>query len=74
MQRTLTIMVDEAVYRELHEQVGGAKISTFIEDLVRSHLITAGDVEEGYQAMAKDSGREREAAEWADALLADTSA
>lgn len=71
MQRTLTITMDESVYRELHEQVGQDKISRFIEDLVRPHLVTTADLEAGYQAMAEDSDREREAAEWADALLAD---
>ncbi|MBA2519323.1 MAG: hypothetical protein H0V24_06635 [Chloroflexia bacterium] len=75
MQRTLTITLDEAVYRELHEQVGQDEISSFIEKLVRPHLFTfnADDLEADYREMAADEDREREAAEWADGLIADAS-
>lgn len=73
MQREITITVDEEVYRELHEQVGQARISTFIEGLVRPYLFAENDLEAGYRAMAEDEDREREAAEWADALIADAS-
>ncbi|MDQ3693806.1 MAG: addiction module antitoxin [Chloroflexota bacterium] len=72
MQRTLTITVDETIYRELHEQVGQDKISSFIEALVRPHLVTAADLEAGYRAMAEDSDREREAREWAEGLIGET--
>ncbi len=54
MQRKLTITVDEQVYRGLHEQVGRGNISGFIENLVRPHIVTPADLEEGYRAMAAD--------------------
>lgn len=72
MQRKLTITVDEEIYQGLHEQIGRGKISGFIEDLVRPHLVTAADLEEGYRAMAADAEREREAEEWIEGLIEDS--
>ncbi len=72
MQRKLTITIDEQVYRGLHEQVGRGHISGFIEDLVRPHIATSSDLEEGYRAMAADEEREREAGEWSEGLIGQT--
>ena len=70
VHRKLTITVDEEVYRELHQQVGRGNISRFIEALVRPHLVTASDMEDGYRAMASDADREQDAADWAEGLIA----
>ena len=60
MQRKLTITVDEAVYEGLARIVGRGRISRFIEDLVRPHVLGAR-LEDGYRAMAADLERERDA-------------
>ncbi len=70
MQKKLTITVDEEVYNGLHRVIGRRRISQFIEDLVRPHVIGA-DLESGYQAMAADEAREAEALAWSEALLGD---
>lgn len=70
MQKKLTITVDEYVYEGLHKVIGRRRISQFIEDLVRPHVI-GSDIEAGYAAMAADEARESEAEEWVDALSED---
>jgi predicted CopG family antitoxin len=70
MQKKLTITVDEEVYEGLHKHIGRRKISQFIEDLVRPHVI-GSDLEAGYIAMAADEAREAEAEEWVDAFSED---
>ncbi len=70
MQRKLTITVDEAVYEGLARLVGRGRISRFIEDLVRPHVL-GEHLEEGYKAMAADAARERDAAEWINGLAGD---
>ncbi|MGN6564345.1 MAG: addiction module antitoxin [Thermomicrobiales bacterium] len=72
MQRKLTITIDEAIYDGLHEQIGRGHISSFIEDLVRPHLLTAADLEAGYREMAADEAREAEAREWSERLVGET--
>ena len=72
MRKKLTITVDEQVYQGLHEVVGRHRISRFIEDLVRPHVLAA-DLEVAYQAMAQDERREAEALEWAEATFGDLS-
>lgn len=69
MVRKLTITVDEEVYDGLRNVVGRRRISRFLNDLARPHVV--GDLAEGYRAMAQDEAREREAAEWTEALTAD---
>ena len=70
MKTKLTISLDEAVYDGLRTLVGRGRISKFIEDLVRPHVL-AGQLDAGYRAMAADAAREREAREWIDALASD---
>jgi predicted CopG family antitoxin len=67
----LTITIDEDVYQSLQEQIGADNISKFIEELVRPYLVNDRDLEEGYQAMAADRARERDAQEWSDSLIGD---
>jgi hypothetical protein len=66
MQKKLTITMDEKVYEGLYKTIGPRKISKFVEDLVRPHVITL-NLESAYAEMAKDKKRELEALEWADA-------
>ena len=70
MQKKLTITVDEAIYEGLCRIVGPQRISQFIEDLVRRHVID-GDLSAGYARMAADAAHEAEAEEWCEALIAD---
>lgn len=70
MHRKMTITLDEAVYEGLHRMVAPRKISQFIEDLLRPHVLDAA-LEEGYRAMAADQEREHEAQEWCNALAPD---
>jgi predicted CopG family antitoxin len=70
MHKKMTITLDEAVYEGLHRAVGRRKISQFIEDLVRPHVVDAS-LDEGYRAMAADEAREAEAMQWCNALAGD---
>lgn len=70
MHRKMTITLDEAVYEGLYRTVGKRRMSQFIEDLVRPHVLDTA-LDEGYRAMAADPARETEAREWCDALAGD---
>jgi predicted CopG family antitoxin len=70
MQKKLTITVDEAVYEGLYRTVGPRRISQFIENLVRPHVVRE-NLSEAYARMAADEARETEAEEWSSALLPD---
>ena len=70
MHKRMTISIDEAVYEGLVRVIGRRKISQFLEDLARPHVIN-DDLMVGYQAMAADSARERDAIEWSNALIGD---
>lgn len=71
MQKKLTITIDEEVYNGLHKTIGPRKISKFIEELVRPHVIRP-NLELAYAEMAKDKKREKEAMEWAEITFKDT--
>lgn len=70
MQKKLTITIDEQVYEGLYKVVGPRRISRFIEDLVRPHVLYP-DLEAAYAEMALDEERERAAMEWAEATMGD---
>ncbi len=70
MHKKITITLDEAVYDGLFRVVGRRKISQFLEDLARPHVLQ-DDLTAAYQAMAADTTREREALEWSHALIGD---
>lgn len=70
MYRKMTITLDEAVYEGLYRTVGSRRMSQFIEDLVRPHVVDTS-LDEGYWAMAADEAREAEALEWCNALAGD---
>jgi predicted CopG family antitoxin len=70
MQKKLTITIDEKVYEGLRRIIGSRRISHFIEDLVRPHVIDR-DLEAAYKQMARDEKRESEALEWAEGTVGD---
>jgi predicted CopG family antitoxin len=70
MQKKLTLTIDEEVYEGLQSVVGPRKISRFIEDLVRPHVLR-NDLYAAYRKMAAEKPRESEALEWAEATAGD---
>ena len=70
MHKKMTITLDEAVYEGLWRTVGKRRMSQFIEDLVRPHVLTSA-MDVGYKAMAADQVLEAEAMEWCNALAKD---
>jgi hypothetical protein len=70
MAKKLTITVDDEVYEGLRSMVGPRRISRFLNDLARPHVMPR-EMVDGYRAMAADEAREREAAEWAENLIGD---
>lgn len=70
MSKKLTITVDDDIYAGLHSVVGRRRISRFLNDLARPHVLTH-DLAAGYRAMAADHEREEEASEWIEALAGD---
>jgi predicted CopG family antitoxin len=70
MHRRMTITLDEAVYEGLYRMVGKRRMSQFIEDLLRPHVLDTS-LDDGYRAMAADKAREAEAMEWCNAIAGD---
>lgn len=70
MHKKMTITLDEAVYEGLYRTVGKRKMSQFIEDLLRPHVMDSS-LDNGYKAMAADKEREDEAMEWCNAIAGD---
>ena len=72
MQKKLTLTIDEDVYNGLRTVIGPRKISRFVEDLVRPHVVNR-ELYDGYRDMAADRVRETEALEWAESTCGDVS-
>ncbi len=70
MHKKLTITLDEQVYHGLYATIGRRKISQFLEDLARPHVV-GKNLDRSYQEMAEDQEREKEALEWCNALIGD---
>ena len=70
MPKKLTITVDAEVYDGLHSVIGRRRISRFLNDLARPHVV-GQDLSQGYAAMAADEAREAEAQAWAEDLIGD---
>jgi hypothetical protein len=70
MRKKLTITLDEKVYKGLHKHIGEGRISQFIEDLVRPHVLKDA-MDQAFREMAADKEREAEALEWIEALAGD---
>ena len=68
--KKLTITVDNDVYRGLKKKVGPRKISRFLNDLARPHVVES-DLLAAYRQMAADTVRETEADQWIEGLIED---
>jgi hypothetical protein len=68
MPKKLTITVDAEVYDGLHTVIGRRRISRFLNDLARPHVV-GQDLSPGYAAMAADETRDADA--WSEGLLSD---
>jgi predicted CopG family antitoxin len=66
----MTISIDANVYDGLVRVIGRRKISQFIEDLARPHVV-GESLESAYAAMASDEAREVDAHRWSEALIGD---
>ena len=71
MQKKLTVTIDEEVYEGLRTVIGPRKISRFIQELVRPHVVRK-DMYAAYKEMAADQIRESEALEWAEGTIGDS--
>jgi predicted CopG family antitoxin len=70
LQKKLTITIDEEVYEGLRKTIGPRKISRFVQEIVRPHVVRP-NLEAAYAEMARDRKREKEAAEWAEITFKD---
>ena len=70
MHKKMTITLDEAVYEGLWRTIGRRRMSQFIEDLLRPHVL-GESLDDGYKEMAQDKAREAEAMEWTNSLAKD---
>ncbi len=70
MHKRMTITLDEAVYDGPYRTVGKRRMSQFIEDLLKPHVLDTA-LDAGYRAMAADAEREAEAQAWVNGLIAD---
>lgn len=68
--RKLTITVEDEVYSGLHRRIGPRRISKFLNDLARPHVIEE-DLDKAYREMAADEEREHEALEWSEGTVSD---
>ena len=72
MQKKLTLTIDEKVYDGLRTVIGPRKISRFIENLVRPHVVRK-NMYAVYKEMAADKFREFKALDWAEGTVGDLS-
>ncbi|MBV8398944.1 MAG: hypothetical protein JOZ17_09405 [Acetobacteraceae bacterium] len=72
MPKKLTITADAEAYNGLHSVIGRRRISRFLNDLARPHVV-GPDHLAGYAAMVADEVREAEAEAWSDGLIGDVS-
>ena len=70
MHKRMTITLDEVDYDGLCRTIGKRRMSQFIEDLLRPHVLDTS-LDDGYRAMAADAARETHAQEWSNALAKD---
>ena len=70
MPKKLTITVDAEVYDGLHSVIGRRRISRFLNELARPHVV-GRDLSPGYAAMAADEARDADASAWSEGLLGD---
>ena len=63
-------MASDAATPPAGTRLGAGKISRFIEQLVRPHVIPK-ELDEAYAAMSRDEARETGALEWSEAFIGD---
>ena len=68
MHRRMAVTLDDEVCEGLYRRVGKCRMSQFIEDLLRPHVLDSS-MDEGCRAMDADCRRESEALEWCNALM-----
>lgn len=68
MMKKLTISISEEVYEGLYAKIGAGRISRFLDNLARPHVVDL-DIEDGYKAMARDEEREEAASDWVSGLI-----
>ncbi len=68
--KKLTITIDAEVYEGLHRTIGRRRISRFLNDLARPHVV-GHDLSAGYAAMAADEARNSAAETWTEGLIGD---
>ncbi len=73
MHKKLTITIDEKVYKGLHSTIEEGKISQFIENLVRPHVLNQ-NLESAYREAVLDRDREDEAQSWNEGVIGDINA
>ena len=66
--KKLTINVSEEVYNGLYAKIGAGKISRFLDNLARPHVVDE-DIIKGYKEMALDIEREQYANKWIEPLI-----
>ncbi len=66
--KKLTITVERSVYEGLHRLIGRGRISAFLNNLARPHVVEE-DLEHAYAEMAQDEERETKALEWSENLV-----
>lgn len=83
MTKKLTITVSDEVYNGLHRRIGRRKISQFINNLARDHVVdrsapdywlnaSEAEIRRGYAEMAADEEAEREAHAWTESNIGET--
>ena len=70
MRKKLTITMEAEVYDGLHSVIGRRRISRFLNDLARPHVV-GQDLAADYAAIAADEARESEAEAWSEGLVTD---
>ncbi|HEY7767869.1 hypothetical protein [Longimicrobium sp.] len=71
MRKKLTITLDADIYEGLHRVVGARRISRFIEERVRPHLIDKDELEADYAALAAAEAADPNYGDWEEEPLGD---
>jgi hypothetical protein len=71
MRKKLTITLDADIYEGLHRVVGARRISRFIEERVRPHLIDEDELEADYAALAAAEAADPNYGDWEEEPLGD---
>lgn len=74
MQKKLTLTIDEEVYEALYRRIGPRRISGFVEDLVRPHVMNEDEesLAAAYAEWSQDEEEVRDAIEWSNGLIGDS--